>query len=56
MTHIFNIDTHKPFKSERIKELLDRLPGLEYLCLEQISGSREEHAANLAEQVRYFTW
>lgn len=56
MGHIFNIDTHKPFKSERIKELLDRLPGLEYLCLEQISGSREEHAANLAEQVRYFTW
>lgn len=56
MGHIFKIDTHKPFQSHRIHELLDRLSGLEFLCLEQISGTREEHAANLAEQVRYFTW
>jgi len=53
MGHIFNIDTHKPFRSPRIKELLNRLTGLEFLCLEQISGSREEHAGNLAEQVKY---
>jgi len=53
MGHIFSIDTHKPFQSHRIYELLDRLPGLEFLCLEQISGSREEHAGNLAEQVRF---
>lgn len=53
MGHIFNIDTHKPFRSHRIHELLDRLPQLEFLCLEQISGTREEHAGNLAEQVLY---
>ena len=53
MGHIFNIDTHKPFRSHRIHELLDRLPELEFLCLEQISGTREEHAGNLAEQVLY---
>ena len=53
MSHIFNIDTHKPFTSHRIKELLDRLPELEFLCLEQISGSREEHSGNLAVQVSY---
>ncbi|MBP3588176.1 MAG: TIM barrel protein [Clostridia bacterium] len=53
MGHIFNIDTHKPFQSHRIHELLERLTGLEFLCLEQISGSREEHAGYLAEQVQY---
>lgn len=54
MGHIFNIDTHRPFQSHRIRELTDRLTGLEYLCMEQISGTREEHAANLAEQMAYF--
>lgn len=53
MGHIFQLDTHKPFQSHRIRELLDRLTGLEYLCLEQITGSREEHAGYLAEQMRY---
>ena len=53
MGRVFAIDTHQPFLSHRIRELLDRLPALEYLCLEQISTSREEHAAHLAEQVQY---
>lgn len=53
MGRIFRIDTHKPFQSSRVQELLDRLPALEFLCLEQISSSRQEHAANLAEQLRY---
>ena len=53
MGHIFNIDTHKPFCSHRIGSLLDRLTGLEFLCLEQISGTREEHAGYLAEQIKY---
>lgn len=53
MGRIFQIDTHKPFQSSRVQELLDRLPALEFLCLEQISSSRQEHAANLAEQLRY---
>lgn len=53
MGRIFQIDTHKPFQSSRVQELLDRLPALEFLCLEQISASRQEHSANLAEQLRY---
>lgn len=53
MGHIFTIDTHRPFQSKRIWELLDRMPILEFLCLEQISGTREEHAGYLAEQMRY---
>lgn len=53
MTHIFNIDTHRPFQSNRIKEIVDRLPGLEFLCLEEITSDREQHAGFLAEQVRY---
>ena len=53
MGHIFNIDTHKPFCSSRIHELLDRLPGLEYLCCELITGSRHEHAGYLQEQMSY---
>lgn len=53
MSRIFRLDTHQPFRSRRIHEILDRLPGLEFLCLEQISGSREEHAQNLAIQMEY---
>ena len=53
MGNIFQIDTHRPFQSHRIHELFDRLTGLEYLCMEQISSCREEHAANLATQVSY---
>ena len=51
LTHIFQIDTHRPFRSSRIREILERLPGLEYLVLEQISADREEHARQLQEQM-----
>lgn len=51
MTHIFQIDTHRPFLSHRVWELLRRLPALEFLCLEQISGTREEHAGTLQAQM-----
>lgn len=53
MSHIFEIDTHRPFCSYRIQEIFDRLPALDYVCMEQISGSREEHAGYLATQVSY---
>lgn len=53
MGRIFRLDTHQPFRSRRIKEIAARLPELEFLCLEQISSSREEHSQNLAAQVKY---
>ena len=53
MGQIFNLDTHKPFCSHRIGEVLDRLTGLEYLCFEFITGSREEHAGYLDQQMTY---
>ena len=51
MGRIFQIDTHKPFQSPRVWELLDRMTGLEYLVLEQISSSREEHDRQLRQQM-----
>ena len=51
MGRIFRIDTHKPFQSPRVWELLDRMKGLEYLVLEQISSDRENHDRQLAEQM-----
>lgn len=53
MGRIFRLDTHQPFRSHRIHEILNRLPGLEFLCLEQISGTREEHGRNLALQMQF---
>ena len=53
LSHIFAIDTHRPFCSHRIHEIFNRLPELAFVCLEQISGSREEHAGYLAEQMQY---
>jgi len=50
MGHIFTIDTHRPFTSPRIWEVLDRLP-LEYLVLEQISADRAEHETYLTQQI-----
>lgn len=49
MGHIFTIDTHRPFTSPRIREVLDRLP-LAYLVLEQITADRAEHEQLLAQQ------
>lgn len=53
MTHIFQIDTHRPFCSYRIGELFSRLNGLEFVCLEQITATREENEMYLKEQMRY---
>ena len=53
MSHIFEIDTHRPFCSHRIQEIFDRLPELGYVCLEFISGSKEEHTGYLAQQLQY---
>lgn len=53
MTHILQIDTHRPFCSHRIGELFSRLKDLEFVCLEQITATREENAAYLGEQMKY---
>lgn len=52
MGHIFEIDTHKPFTTHRVRELVERIQP-EYLVLELITGSREEHAGLLAHQLHY---
>lgn len=49
MGHIFAIDTHQPFRSPRIREILDRVRP-DYLVWEQISASRTDHARTLAQQ------
>jgi len=48
--HIFQIDTHKPFRSPRIREILDRVQP-EYVVWEQISADRVQHGAQLAQQL-----
>jgi hypothetical protein len=50
--HVFQIDTHRPFASKRVNELIERIQP-EYLVIEQMSGDRFEHALNLEEQLRY---
>jgi len=50
--NIFRIDTHQPFVSERVNELIGRIQP-EYLVIEQLSANRYEHALNLEEQLRY---
>lgn len=49
ITHIFQVDTHQPFTSPRIGEILDRIHP-EYLVLELISGDRDTHAHLLRQQ------
>ena len=51
--NVFRLDTHRPFCSYRIPEIFSRLPGLEFVCLEQITATREENAAYLEEQMKY---
>lgn len=51
--NVFRLDTHRPFCSNRIREIFSRLPGLEFVCLEQITATREENAAYLKEQMKY---
>lgn len=52
MGHIFEVDTHKPFTTRRVRELIERIQP-EYLVLELITGSREEHAQLLTQQLHY---
>ena len=52
MSHIYEIDSHKPFAHHRVKELIEKISP-EYLVLEQISRSREEHEQNLREQLSF---
>jgi len=40
-------------RSNRIREIFDRLDGLEFVCLEQVTATREENAEYLAEQMKY---
>ena len=48
--HIFRIDTHKPFRSPRIAEILNRVQP-DYVVWEQISADRTEHSRQLAQQL-----
>ena len=50
---IFKIDTHQPFASKRVNELIEKIQP-EYLVIEQVSANRFEHSRNLEEQLRYF--
>jgi hypothetical protein len=52
MPHIFKIDTHQPFASKRVNELIDRIQP-EYLVIELLSSDRFEHTRYLEEQLRY---
>lgn len=52
MGHIFEVDTHKPFATKRIQELIARIEP-EYLVLELITGSRQEHEQLLSQQLTY---
>ncbi len=49
MGHIFQIDTHRPFLSPRIGEILRRVEP-EYLTIELISRNQQEHEAMLRQQ------
>jgi hypothetical protein len=48
--HVLTLDSHRPFVSERIADLIARIDP-EYLTLELISTGREEHEQMLAEQM-----
>ena len=54
MGHIFEIDTHQPFRSPRIREILERVCP-DYLVWEQISATRADHARTLAQQQAVLT-
>ncbi len=49
MENIFRIDTHRPFLSPRIGEILRRIAP-DYLTIELISRSRKEHETMLRQQ------
>ena len=52
LPHIYQIDSHQPYSCDGIRDLVSRISP-EYLVLEQISRSREEHEKNIREQLRY---
>lgn len=52
MTHIYNIDSHQPFTNNCVNEIITAVAP-EYLVLEQVSSSREEHGRMLNEQISY---
>jgi hypothetical protein len=54
MSHILTLDSHRPFISERVEELVDRINS-DYLVFELISSSREEHEQMLREQLKCFS-
>jgi hypothetical protein len=50
--HIYKIDTHQPFVSERVNEIIERIKP-DYLVVEQLSSDRREHKHNLEKQMRF---
>ncbi len=52
LEHIFKIDTHQPFTHKDINKFIEIISP-EYLVLEQISSTREEHESNLKKQLEY---
>ena len=50
--HVYEIDNHKPFLSNRLGTILNRI-NPEYLVLEFISSSREEHSRFITEQLEF---
>lgn len=52
MSHIFEIDTHCPFQTARIHEIIDRIQP-EFLVLELITATRKQHADLLTQQLSY---
>ena len=51
--HLMKIDSHKPFISDRIPALVERIAP-EYLVFEYITSSREEYEGYLRDQLRCF--
>lgn len=49
--HVFQIDSHLPFTTPRVKEIVDRIKP-EYLTFEFITGSRKEQRQKLLTQKR----
>ncbi len=52
LEHIFKIDSHQPFTNKNIYKIIEKISP-EYLVLEQISTTREEHENNLRLQLEY---
>jgi sugar phosphate isomerase/epimerase len=50
--HVYEIDNHKPFLSKRLGTILNRI-NPDYLVLEFISSSREEHSRFITEQMEF---